>query len=257
MPLAGSIYYHTFKGTDLQTNPVVFIHGAGGSHQVWPLELRRLSSWQTFAPDLPGHGRSPGRGSLSVAGFAHSLLEWMHALNLPPAVLVGHSMGSAIAITLALDHPERVSGLALFGAAPRLSVNPQILADSARPLTSHKAVAALVSYGFSQTSRSDLRQEVEKQMLQARSKVLNSDLQACDAFDATDRLAEISCPVLMVSGEEDRLTPLRHALFMAASIPGARLESVPSAGHFVMLEQPQLTAAILSDFLKEVSPPPS
>src|SRR5215212_8694137 len=102
---------------------LVCIHGAGGTHAHWGYQLRDLSAVaQVYAIDLPGHGRSapPGRGS--IAGYAAALYDWMDTLGLDRAALIGHSMGGAVALWMALEAPERVAGLGLVGAGGRMRV---------------------------------------------------------------------------------------------------------------------------------------
>jgi len=106
---------------------VVCVHGAGGSHLNWPAEILRLPGAVVYALDLPGHGRSTGSGRQTVGEYVAMLVSLLDALNLPDAVIVGHSMGSAVALEMALAHPDRVRGLVLVGSGARLRVAPAIL----------------------------------------------------------------------------------------------------------------------------------
>ena len=121
MPVAADIYYHYFEGSTEGAKPtVVLIHGAGGDHLHWHPNIRRLPDYRVFALDLPGHGKSGGRGQQSISAYAASILDWMEAMGLHSAVIVGHSMGSAVALKLVLDHPQHVLGLGLVGGGARL-----------------------------------------------------------------------------------------------------------------------------------------
>jgi pimeloyl-ACP methyl ester carboxylesterase len=75
MPVKSELYYHLYQGSGYETLPVVLIHGAGGTHLSWPPEVRRLAGVRVYAIDLPGHGKSPGRGQQSIAGYARSVLR--------------------------------------------------------------------------------------------------------------------------------------------------------------------------------------
>ena len=123
MPVAAEIYYsiHADSSGD-QRPPVVLIHGAGGTHLFWPSEVRRLAGYRVYSLDLPGHGKSGGRGLQTISAYRQAVCAWLEAVGLHSAVFVGHSMGSAIALTLALDDPEHVLGLGLIGASARLRV---------------------------------------------------------------------------------------------------------------------------------------
>ncbi len=236
----------------METPPVVLIHGAGGDHLHWPPEIRRFPHHRVFALDLPGHGKSEGRGQQSIQSYASSVLEWLQSLNLRRAVYYGHSMGAAIAISLALNHPEYVLALGLLGAGARLPVPGEILADSANATTFHKAVEAIGALAFSSSADLRLVELAISRMAEIRPSVLYGDFLACEAFDATEQLGQIHQPVLVLCGAEDRITPPRHSQLLVGLIPNARLEIIIQAGHMVMLEQPQVVAGLLTQFLESI-----
>jgi pimeloyl-ACP methyl ester carboxylesterase len=254
MPIAADIYYQIFEGGEVgQRPPLILIHGAGGTHLHWPSEIRRLPGYRVYSLDLPGHGKSTGRSQQTIAGYAHQVADWLEAANLHSAVFAGHSMGSAIALSLALDDPGHVLGLALIGASARLQVNPMLLAGAASVSTFPKAIEAVMSWSFSPKAPARLVEICSRRMAETRPSVLHSDFLACDAFDAASRLGEVSQPALVVCGEDDRMTPLRSAQFLAAGIPNARLEVISGAGHMVMIEHPSAVASALRRFLDDIS----
>src|SRR4030042_2520041 len=107
MPNAAGIYYHAYEGAGGGKHPpVVLIHGAGGHHLYWPSQIRRMPGLRVYALDLPGHGKSEGRGEQSIALYAESILGWLLAVDIHRAIFVGSSMGRAIALHLALAHPQ-------------------------------------------------------------------------------------------------------------------------------------------------------
>ena len=250
MPIAADIYYHAYQ--EEEKLPVVLIHGAGGTHMFWPSEVRRLPGFRVYALDLPGHGKSAGRGQQSITAYARSVLDWLAALNLHRAVFIGHSMGGAIVQTLALDHPEHVLGLGLVGSAAKLRVNPQLLENSASPTTFHIAVEEVVAWSFGPQAPEGLVELASKRMAEVRPSVLHGDFIACDAFDVTDRVTEIVQPAVVICGSEDKMTPSRNSQFLADSLRMARLEIIPGAGHMVMIEKPQEVADILTGFLADI-----
>lgn len=246
MPIAADLYYHAFEGGDLEQFPLVLIHGAGGNHLSWPAEIRRLPGQRVYAPDLPGHGRSGGHGQQTIQAYADSLLGWLDAMGLHRAIFIGHSMGGAIALTLALNNPERTAGLGLVASGARLPVNVGILNDLTSPTTFIKATQQILEWSFSPLADPRLVELAGQRMAETRPSVLHGDLLACTAFDVSERLGEIEVPALVVCGNDDRMTPLRFSQFLGGAIPGAVLEIIPRAGHMVMLEQPQAVAAALS-----------
>ncbi len=206
-----------------------------------------------YALDLPGHGKSSTiDGQQSIEEYARYLVQWLESMHLGRAVLVGHSMGSAIALELALHHPEYVVGLGLIGAGARLRVLPEVLNYVADQTTYYRATDMLVSCSFSAEAANRLVELASKRLVETRQSVLYGDLAACNRFDVMDQLGAIDQPTLVVCGAEDQMTPLRYAQFLANAIAEARLEVIPGAGHMVMLEQPVRVADSLFSFLRDL-----
>ena len=254
MPVAADLYYHIYEGSEEgRRPPVVLIHGAGGTHLHWPSDVRRLPGFRVLALDLPGHGKSEGRGQQSIQAYSNAVLEWMPAVGMHRAVFVGHSMGGAVALSLALDHGEHVLGLGLVGTGARLRVAPQLVESAASPTTFLSAIDSIISLSFSPQASERLLELASQRMTETRPSVLHGDFLACDAFDEMERIAQIQQPALVVCGVDDRMTPVRYAQFLADSIPNAALQTVPDAGHMVMLEQPQAVAEALNGFLGKIA----
>ncbi len=254
MPVAANLYYHLYaEKEESRRPPVVLIHGAGGTHLHWPPEIRRMPGNRVLALDLPGHGRSTGRGYQSISAYAQVVLEWLEAVGIYSAVFVGHSMGSAVAINLALDHPMHVTALGLIGGGARLRVAPALLDGASSPTTFHRTVETITSCSFSEKTPARLIELAARRMGETRPSVLHGDFLACDAFDEMDRISQIRKPTLIVCGNDDRMAPLRYSQFLAKNIAGAALKPIPEAGHMVMLENPQAVAKIMADFLSPIS----
>jgi pimeloyl-ACP methyl ester carboxylesterase len=250
MPFSGNLYYSLHRDDITENPPVVLIHGAGGMHLYWPPEIRRLPGCCVYAVDLPGHGKSEMRnGQQTIGDYARYIIQWLDAIQLRRAVFVGHSMGGAVALLLALHHPEYLVGLGLIGSGARLRVRPELLSYVADQTTFYKATSLLVSCSFSSSAPPRLVELATKRMEETRQSVLYGDLQACNGFDVMDRLGSISQNTLVVCGEEDQMTPVRYAQYLASTIPNAQLKVIPNAGHMVMLEQPHLVAECLLSFL--------
>lgn len=254
MPIAADIYYHAYEGGEEGGKPpIILIHGAGGNHLYWPSEIRRLPGYRVYALDLPGHGKSDGCGQQSISMYTQSILNWLEEVDLHRAIFVGHSMGAAITLSLTLDYPEHVLGLGLIGAAARLPVATAILESSASPTTFQNAIELVTKWSFASQADPRLVELATIRMGETRPSVLNGDFVACDAFDVTARVSEIIQPALVIVGAEDRMTPPREAQFLASSLPKALLESIPNAGHMVMLEQPVAVAQALLQFFGKIS----
>ena len=113
MPTAAGLYYFAHGASDATRPPIILIHGAGGHHLSWPPQVRRLLGERIFAVDLPGHGKSAGVGRHTIEDYAAAILDFVAALKLSTVVLIGHSMGGAIALRAAIEAPGQVMGLGL------------------------------------------------------------------------------------------------------------------------------------------------
>ncbi|WP_298820866.1 alpha/beta fold hydrolase [Chloroflexus sp.] len=230
--------------------PLIFIHGAGGSARHWGLLLEPLATVaQLYALDLPGHGRSPTGGPVSIAGYAQTVVAFHTALALPPALIVGHSMGGAIALHLAVHAPQIVAGLGLVGSAARLRVAPALLSGLAGDGPARSAaIAMLVDWLFSPGADPNLRDEAAAEYAALDPALLLADLQACDGFDIRPQLASIRCPALVVTGSDDRLTPPKLGAELAAGL-GVAHQLLPGVGHMPMLEAPDRLSELLRSFI--------
>jgi pimeloyl-ACP methyl ester carboxylesterase len=167
-------------------------------------------------------------------------MGFLDAHQLQQAVVAGHSMGGAIALTMALQYPRRVAGLVLVGTGARLRVLPTILDGTLSDFDN--TVALICEYAYSPHTPRQLVREGQRQMLQVAPQTIHDDFLACDAFDVMDRLGEIRCPTLVICGTEDRLTPPKYSEYLVDRIADSELDLIPGAGHMVMIEKPDLVA---------------
>lgn len=234
-----------------QGPPLVCIHGAGGTHRHWGYQLRDLVDCaRVYALDLPGHGRSGLFGRATVAEYAAALLAFLDACGLEQAVLAGHSLGGAIALWLALEHPQRVLGLGLVGSAARLRVSRAILRGLAEDSAATIALIAALSYAAGAPAEVLARAQADYANCDLR--VYRGDFVACQGFDVLDRLGELRCPVTIVCGANDRMVPPVNSAELQHRIANAELSIIPQAGHMPMIEQPAATSAALRQLIGAV-----
>lgn len=182
-----------------------------------------------------------------MVDYADFLRDWADALQLPPFVLVGHSMGGGIALTFALQYPQRLRGLGLVATGSRLRVHPDILETIG---TDKQGVGQrLVEWVHGQRTSPAQRQQYLNHFLSVDTDVLVGDWLACDRFDVMQRLSEIQAPTLIIAGSQDQMTPVKFASFMAAEIADADLTIIDGAGHMIMLEQPAIVTSAIAGFL--------
>jgi len=248
--------------------PVVFVHGFGCSHTDWDAQVAHLSPrYQTVAVDLRGHGSSPGEASeCSIERYGADVAEMMRALVLPPAVLVGHSMGCRVVIEAALQAPAQTAGVILvdgsqFAASMEAVFNERFAApdgyaatisglfqDMFTPKSNASVVASLLA-----RARRLPRPVGEKMML---------DLLRYDVGRLSSALAGLRVPVMAVqatfrseTGERRTMREGQSSQYLAmlrASVPSARIEIIEDTGHFPQLDESDRTNALIDGFLAEL-----
>jgi pimeloyl-ACP methyl ester carboxylesterase len=213
-----------------------------------------LPGYTVYALDLPGHGQSPGPSPDTISEKATQIINWKNALGLDVCVFAGHSMGGAITLTLALDHPQEVAGIVLVGTGGRLRVHPDILAMTASGQGYTQTIETILEWSYSTKADPRLVDLSGKRMLEVPAEVVHADYLACDRFDVLERLGEIDCPTHVICGDEDQLTPPKYSNHLAQRIQGASSELISGAGHMVMLEEPDRTAQAFQAFLQKTFP---
>lgn len=232
-----------------QDVPLVFIHGSGDTARAWDAVVAALPGRTCIALDLPGHGTErerPGPAEMSVGDYAAWVRDELDRRGLGSVCLVGHSLGSAISLRLAADAPERVGRIVLVGGGARLRVLPALL-EAAREQP-EVAGRQLDTAAFAETHAAQ-REAHRARPADVAPGMLHRDLAACDRFDMMGELAEIAQPVLIVTGEQDRLTPPKYATYLRDHLPSATLVLVPGAGHYLPLEAPEALAAAITGWL--------
>ncbi|AET68812.1 putative hydrolase or acyltransferase of alpha/beta superfamily [Desulfosporosinus orientis DSM 765] len=227
--------------TGLKT--LLFIHGAGGNGGHWIYQLAGIKGYNLIALDLPGHGRSEGSAADSITAYREFVWQFTQVLNLKNIIVVGHSMGGAIALDLTLKYPEFCMGLVIVDSGARLRVNPallELLAKGEQPVET-------IKFCYSKKVSSDLLAKANQEMKKVPSHVFLADFRACDTFDIVDHVKSIQHPTLIICGQEDRMTPPKYSEYLVKNLPQSNLAYISDAGHMTMLEQPhQVNKAILS-----------
>jgi pimeloyl-ACP methyl ester carboxylesterase len=242
------------KAFDPSLPTVLFLHGAGMDHTAWALHDRWFAhhGHNVLAPDLPGHGRSPGAPLPTIAEMADWTAALLDAAGAANAKLIGHSMGSLIALETAARHPAKVSGLALVGTAATMTVGPDLL--KAAEANNHDAVDMVSIWGLGHQAELGgslapglwMHGGAQRILERCKPGVLFNDLAACNAYqNAVAAAATVKVPVTLVLGERDMMTPTKAGKALAAALPGSRTVVLEGAGHLRMAERPdELLAAL-------------
>lgn len=252
MPFKDGFYYSLHEGGQANQKPVILIHGAGSSHLMWPVEIRRLPGHTVIALDLPGHGHSRGVGCQSIGDYTAAVTEFLASQGIFQAAFVGHSMGGAIALQLALDFPQHVIGIGVLSAGANFNLPAEMIAYLSSPATASAGIQLLHKrLSNSPAPAAGLTPGI-KAMTAARASVLYNDWLACSRFDFCTAAARITTPAYVACGSADRLTPPAQSQYLSELLPIARLEVIHGAGHVLPLEQPQALANGLRHFLDDL-----
>jgi 3-oxoadipate enol-lactonase len=241
---------------------VVFVHGLGGTMNVWTPLLPALARWRCVRVELPGAGRShrayavADGASLSAESHADALVRVCGALGIARAHFVGHSFGTLICQHLAVRSPALVRSLALFGAlwepAAAMRDGMRARAATVRSQGLFETAEGISEFALSPSSREQQPLTVayvrESVLAQDAEGFARNCLALAEAQGARTEL--ITCPVLVVNGDEDRVTPLSGARQLADRLRDARLETLGRCGHWPTLERPAESQRALRSFLE-------
>jgi pimeloyl-ACP methyl ester carboxylesterase len=251
------------KKFDASLPTAVFIHGAQNDHSVWALQTRYFAhhGYNVLAVDLPGHGRSQGAALTSVEAMADWILALLERAGVPQAILVGHSMGSLIALETAFRSPAKVAKLALVATAYPMKVSETLLDAALNDeqkafdmvnLWSHSSIAQKPSFpgpGFySMGGALRLKQRISKINPEH---VFYTDFKACDSYaNGEQAAASVKCPVLFLLGERDLMTSPKATGTLISNIAHCKVIRIAASGHELMAEQPDSVLDAFFSFAK-------
>jgi len=247
--------YTAAHDLDPKKPTLVFVHGAGLDHSSFGLQSRYFGyhGWNVLAVDLPGHGRSEGPPIPAISAMANWIFSFLKKLNIEKISIVGHSMGSLVALECAARQPERVERIALVGTAYPMKVGEAFL-DAARKnhpdafdmhtIWGHAAHAPL---------RGDpapgmwMYGDTLARLARLAPGVLYNDLKACNDYTFS---GTVTCPALLLLGKHDVMTPPRNAVSLSQDLKSSRTRILEGSGHTLMVEAPDATLDALVEFLK-------
>jgi len=251
--------YTAAQAIDEAKPTIVFVHGAGLDHSIFGLQSRYFGyhGHNVLALDLPAHGRSEGPPLGTVQEMADWVMRLLDAAKLQTAAVVGHSMGSLVALECAVRHPGRVGRIALLGTTYPMKVSDAFLqaakenrqdAYDMETIWGHSAQAAL---GANPNPGMWMYGESLARLGRLAPGVLYSDLNACHTYAGGEAAAAaVRCPVLLVLGRRDQMTPAKAGAAFARTLPNARLVQLEASGHSLMTEAPDATLDTLIEFFR-------
>ncbi len=245
------IHYLRSGGVKRDHPTILMIHGAGQTGKTWDHQfhiLRDHAKFNTIIIDLPGHGKSIGPACSSISEYKDFLENFCGQLNLTNLILVGHSMGGGIAQAYVVDHPKELHSLILVATGARLRVARETLELIKKDYETFCEIAP--SRAFASSSADQLKEEFKNQLLSTGAEVVYQDLIACDEFDIMDKVEEIGVQTLIISGDQDILTPVKYGEYLAEKIRNSTLEVIRDAGHFMMKEKSNEFNRVFMSFLE-------
>lgn len=258
-----ALIHHVVSGTGRP--PVVLVHGFGCAHNDWDAQVAHLSPrHQTIAVDLRGHGASPGMAAdCSIERYGADVAEVMRALDLPPAVLVGHSMGCRVVIEAALQAPDQTAGLILLDGSQFAPAMAAVLRERfAAPNGYATMVGGMFTDMFTAKSDKGLADTViarAARLPPAVGQKMLRDMQRYDVGRLTSSLASLRVPVLVLQAtfsneKRERRTMVAgqttpYLDMLRGAVPSARIEIIPETGHFPQIDEAARTNALIDSFL--------
>lgn len=213
------------------------IHGAASSRLTWTKQLRALASVERA--ELPPLDHVP------PDNLIEAWADWCLNRLTQPSVIVGHSMGGAIAQVMALKNPTLVQGLVLAGTGPHLPVNPDLIA--ALTVEPEQALTKITRWSLAKTTDPILLQRSLDQIKNIDPNRAYREFLACTYFDVRPDLRHITCPKAVIAGAEDRMTPAALTSLFRDAWPTVPYFTIADAGHMMMLEQPDRFNEVLAD----------
>jgi 3-oxoadipate enol-lactonase len=240
---------------------LLLVHGLGGSARQWAGAAAILStSSACVIPDLRNHGASDrSEAAVSVKTWADDLAGVCGALGLKRCVVAGASVGAAVVIQLAADHPELVAGLVTIGGFPSQPPAARDRMTARAAEVEAKGVAAVAEavvagqLGASTHANNPALVGLQRAMLlENDATAYAASTRAVAAADVAGCLPLLQCPALIAWGAEEKVAPLAQQRALKRGLPGATLRCIPDAGHLAFFEQPRAFAALMQEFLATI-----
>ena len=228
------------------------IHGAScDSKEFLELSNKLLKKFNVMSIDLNGHGESGGEGFRGVVDHAFVCAELLEKKNLGRWNIMGHSLGGAIAMTLALYKPDLIDSLILVATGSRLRI-PETFLSEIKKGNNYELNKEFLRNSMFDGSNDSILAPLLEIMQSTNPKAVYKDWLAADSFDLSRRLKSIKSRCLLICGENDPLTPPKYHELLNSEIPSSKLSVFPNCGHWPFIEKSELFLEELDKFLSSL-----
>lgn len=250
MPFCADIFYRQYKGEREGFGiPVILLHGGGGTHLGWPSDLRRMPGLNVFAIDLPGHGQSRQPACNNLDGLVNRLHDFCIGMGFFNVILVGFSLGGALALQYASYFPERIRKLALISCGARFLIPDGIMAYLRPPANHVKAVEAFSRAAFHASTPPAFRRKIIEPLYHLDPFVMAADFQMGRVFRAVFPKNPVNIPCLIIGGTDDKISPPQSIRLLKHFSTRTQFEMIEDAGHMVIDEKTRQVRDRLVGFL--------
>ena len=235
---------------------LAFIHGGGADWTAWFQQRGYFSrEFNVFIFDLPGHGAAQGEAPQDIGNYALWVKGALDELKVSNPFVIGHSMGTFIAMSLALRYPELPKGLVLVGASAKLDAPILVSLREVMTKDFRRGVESFCDVVFSKAAPAEMKRLAAEQMMKTPAHVMLHDMAAALRFDVRGEVRGIRSPTLLVCGDEDAASPVEDSRYLAGQIAGSRLTIVRGAGHLPMVERADEFNKMVEEFVRSAGGP--
>jgi 3-oxoadipate enol-lactonase len=245
-------------------NALLLIHGLGSNHKLWKFQVREFSKhFRTITPDLRGHGKSLQMDKgYSIKDLAEDCSDLLEQLNINRALVLGVSMGAAVALKMAIEHPQKVSGLSLVNAWSYCDEDMKVRLKEWISRVTKEGIDSLIKdilkiyftdHFFQKNKNKKILTFYEKLKKEQSKQTYINDCRACLSFDVRDKLNSIRTPTFLISGDLDILVPPFHAKRITSTISNSSYWPIQRNGHVAFLEKPMKFNRLVLSHLQSIT----
>jgi pimeloyl-ACP methyl ester carboxylesterase len=237
---------------DNSKHNLVFLHGSGSTALSWLLQIKYLADKANIiVPDFPGHGKSKGPGMNTISDYAKTIADLIDALKIEKCIVIGTSMGGAVAQELLINYADKCMAGILLNTGAKLKVLPAIFEAVKKDFK-----AFIIGMSDILFPANTVIKKIEPSlldMLVIDQNIVFGDFIACDNFDARNELYKINKPVLVISSKNDIMTPVWYGEYLKNNIKDAKMTVIEGAGHLAQFEKPKVVNKAIMEFVESLS----